>query len=95
MKYYAIIVGGGSGKRMQNPVAKQFLLLNGKPVLMHTISAFTSCNFKPEIIFHISFKTPNTDAYYFTTGIPKPNSKSRTVSSLLSTLPGNQLCIHI
>ncbi|TKC10000.1 2-C-methyl-D-erythritol 4-phosphate cytidylyltransferase [Pedobacter polaris] len=50
MKYYAIIVGGGSGKRMQNVIAKQFLLLKNKPVLMHTISAFISCSFKPEII---------------------------------------------
>ena len=50
MKYYAIIVGGGSGKRMQNAIAKQFLLLKNKPVLMHTISAFHSSPFKPEII---------------------------------------------
>lgn len=50
MKYYAIIVGGGSGKRMQNSVAKQFLLLKEKPVLMHTISAFHNSIFNPEII---------------------------------------------
>ncbi len=49
MKYYAIIVGGGSGKRMQNSVAKQFLLLKDKPVLMHTIQAFYNSPFKPEI----------------------------------------------
>lgn len=50
MKYYAIIVGGGSGKRMQNAIAKQFLLLKNKPVLMHTISAFVNSEIKPEII---------------------------------------------
>lgn len=50
MKYYAIIVGGGTGKRMQNAVAKQFLLLKNKPVLMHTITAFHTSPFKPEII---------------------------------------------
>jgi 2-C-methyl-D-erythritol 4-phosphate cytidylyltransferase len=50
MKYYAIIVAGGSGKRMQNVLAKQFLLLKDKPVLMHTISAFHNSNFNPEII---------------------------------------------
>jgi 2-C-methyl-D-erythritol 4-phosphate cytidylyltransferase len=50
MKYYAIIVGGGSGKRMQNVIAKQFLLLKNKPVLMHTLSAFYTSVFKPEII---------------------------------------------
>ncbi len=50
MKYYAIIVGGGSGKRMQNAIAKQFLLLQNKPVLMHTLSTFNSSLFKPELI---------------------------------------------
>ncbi|MDQ7949939.1 MAG: 2-C-methyl-D-erythritol 4-phosphate cytidylyltransferase [Pedobacter sp.] len=50
MKYYAIIVGGGSGKRMQNAVAKQFLLLKNKPVLMHTLTAFYQSPFKPELI---------------------------------------------
>ncbi|HRN36446.1 MAG TPA: 2-C-methyl-D-erythritol 4-phosphate cytidylyltransferase [Flavobacteriales bacterium] len=36
----AIIVAGGSGKRMGAPVPKQFLLLGGKPVLCRTIEAF-------------------------------------------------------
>lgn len=39
-KKYAIIVAGGSGTRMNSPVPKQFLKLNGLPVLMHTISKF-------------------------------------------------------
>ena len=50
MKYYAIIVGGGSGKRMQNSIAKQFLLLKNEPVLMHTLLAFYNSTFKPELI---------------------------------------------
>ena len=50
MKYYAIIVGGGSGKRMQNSIPKQFLLLKNKPILMHTISVFATSIFQPEII---------------------------------------------
>lgn len=50
MKYYAIIVAGGSGSRMQNAVAKQFLLLAGQPILMHTLERFNDCILKPEII---------------------------------------------
>jgi 2-C-methyl-D-erythritol 4-phosphate cytidylyltransferase len=38
---------------MQSAVPKQFLLLNGLPVLMHTIHAFYSSVSKPEIILVI------------------------------------------
>ena len=37
---HAIIVAGGSGKRMQSATPKQFLNLNGMPILMHTIKVF-------------------------------------------------------
>lgn len=59
MKYYAIIVGGGSGSRMQSDLPKQFMLLNGKPVLMHTLEAFYHSELKPEIILvlNIDFHT--------------------------------------
>lgn len=40
MKAYAIIVAGGKGLRMGGDVPKQFLPINGKPILMHTIEAF-------------------------------------------------------
>ncbi|MFC2187061.1 2-C-methyl-D-erythritol 4-phosphate cytidylyltransferase [Fulvivirgaceae bacterium LMO-SS25] len=36
-----IIVAGGSGSRMQSRTPKQFMLLLGKPLLMHTINCFT------------------------------------------------------
>jgi len=42
MNLYAIIVAGGSGSRMGSAVPKQFLVLAGKPVLMHTIEKFAS-----------------------------------------------------
>lgn len=37
---YVIIVAGGSGTRMQSDVPKQFLPLQGKPILMHTIERY-------------------------------------------------------
>jgi 2-C-methyl-D-erythritol 4-phosphate cytidylyltransferase len=40
MDKYAVIVAGGSGSRMKSDIPKQFLLLAGKPVLMHTIKQF-------------------------------------------------------
>jgi 2-C-methyl-D-erythritol 4-phosphate cytidylyltransferase len=50
MKTYAIIVAGGSGSRMRSVVPKQFLSLNGLPVLMHTLLAFHNSNSKPQLI---------------------------------------------
>ncbi|WP_244139390.1 2-C-methyl-D-erythritol 4-phosphate cytidylyltransferase [Mucilaginibacter ginkgonis] len=50
ISYYAIIVAGGSGSRMRSDVPKQFLLLNGLPVMMHTIQAFAQSTFRPKII---------------------------------------------
>ncbi|EOR95646.1 2-C-methyl-D-erythritol 4-phosphate cytidylyltransferase [Arcticibacter svalbardensis MN12-7] len=50
MHYYAIIVAGGSGKRMQADLPKQFHLLLGKPVMMHTIEAFYHSSYQPEIL---------------------------------------------
>jgi len=47
---YAIIVAGGSGSRMLSAVPKQFLLLGGLPVLMHTIRAFHQSKSRPQII---------------------------------------------
>ena len=47
MEEFALIVAGGSGTRMKSSVAKQFLPLLGKPVLMHTIEAFRQ--YSPDI----------------------------------------------
>ena len=40
MQRFAIIVAGGSGSRMQSELPKQFIELQGQPILMHTIRAF-------------------------------------------------------
>lgn len=50
MKKYAIIVAGGKGQRMGAGTPKQFLLLKGKPVLMHTIEAFSHADKTIELI---------------------------------------------
>ena len=40
MQKHAIVVAGGKGVRMGGSLPKQFLLLSGKPLLMHTLEAF-------------------------------------------------------
>lgn len=40
----AIIVAGGKGERMNADIPKQFLEINGKPILMHTLNVFRKYN---------------------------------------------------
>jgi 2-C-methyl-D-erythritol 4-phosphate cytidylyltransferase len=40
MKKNAVIVAGGTGTRMNTSMPKQFLLLNGKPILYYTLDTF-------------------------------------------------------
>ena len=54
MKKYAVLVAGGSGTRMGGAVPKQFLLLSGKPVLLHSIEKFLSAFYDIEIILVIN-----------------------------------------
>lgn len=41
MKEYVIIVAGGTGSRMKRDIPKQFIAINGLPILMHTMLAFS------------------------------------------------------
>lgn len=50
MKNTAIIVAGGQGSRMNQSIPKQFLELEGKPVLIHTIAAFLEADQAMQII---------------------------------------------
>ena len=50
MEMYVVIVAGGSGKRMGAEIPKQYLELDGRPVLMHTIERFKAFNPVIEII---------------------------------------------
>ena len=50
LKEYALIVAGGKGTRINSNVPKQFLELNGKPVLLHTLEAFYRYSEKINII---------------------------------------------
>ncbi len=99
MKHYAIIVAGGAGKRMQNTVSKQFLLLNNLPVLMHTLNAFYNCSLKPQIFLVLNvlehkkwaklcetynFKVPHTI-------VNGGQQRFNSVKNALNLLPNNAL----
>ncbi|MFD0749992.1 2-C-methyl-D-erythritol 4-phosphate cytidylyltransferase [Mucilaginibacter calamicampi] len=48
--HYAIVVAGGSGTRMGTTIPKQFLSVNGLPILMHSLLAFYNSASKPQLI---------------------------------------------
>ena len=47
---HALIVAGGKGTRIKTKLSKQFLELNGKPILLHTIEAFFRYSEKLNIV---------------------------------------------
>lgn len=49
-KIGAVIVAAGSGRRMGADIPKQFLLLNDKPIIWHTVKKFDSCVGIDEIV---------------------------------------------
>ena len=50
MKRSIIITAGGLGKRMGSELPKQFLLLNDKPILIHTLERFFAFDQNAQII---------------------------------------------
>ncbi len=79
MKTVAIIPAAGSSKRMQNDISKQYLLLDGIPVLAHTLGIFQK---SPEIdeIFLI---VPKRDIKFALNGIAERYGISK-VSKILA-----------
>lgn len=50
MRKYILIVAGGKGLRMGGDLPKQFIPLEGKPVLMHTLEAFHRWDASAELV---------------------------------------------
>ncbi len=50
MKKYVVIVAAGKGSRMTGTLPKQFLQLDDKPVLMHTISRFSAGDYHKVVV---------------------------------------------
>ena len=50
----AIIVAAGSGTRFGSEIPKQFLEINGKPLLIHTLEKFEQCDSIDAIILVLS-----------------------------------------
>ena len=57
MKVGAIITAAGQGKRIGTSVPKQFLKIQGKPLLHHTLTVFSSC----KLIDYVVLVMPEAD----------------------------------
>jgi 2-C-methyl-D-erythritol 4-phosphate cytidylyltransferase len=62
MKRYVLIVAGGKGERMGHELPKQFIPLNGRPVLMHTLERFHRWDLLADLILVL----PETHQPYWT-----------------------------
>ncbi len=49
-KEFALVVAGGKGTRIKTKLPKQFLELNGKPILLHTLEAFLQYSDEIQIV---------------------------------------------
>ena len=52
--HFVIIVAAGTGSRIGGNLPKQFLLLQERPILMHTMEKFANSSCKPQIILVLS-----------------------------------------
>ena len=50
----AVIPAAGQGTRMNAPINKQYLTLNGKPILAHTLEVFEKSELIHEIILVVN-----------------------------------------
>jgi 2-C-methyl-D-erythritol 4-phosphate cytidylyltransferase len=66
---HALIVAGGKGTRIKSSVPKQFLELNGLPILMHTINAFYRYSQNVNVILVL----PKDDFAYWSQLVQKYN----------------------
>ena len=99
MEKYVIIVSGGSGQRMGGELPKQFLLVSGKPILMHTVESFArvSEDFKFILVLpeaHFSTWNELVDEYNFTIPVTLVSGGAErffSVKNALEHVPENAL----
>lgn len=90
-KRIAVIVAGGSGQRMQNALPKQFMKVNGLPVIFHTIKAFHTYDPAIEIVVVIPEAHRNTflsltEKYRFDIPVTLVNGGATRTESVMSGL---------
>jgi 2-C-methyl-D-erythritol 4-phosphate cytidylyltransferase len=103
MKKSAIIVAGGSGLRMGGTLSKQYLEIGGRPILMHTLSAFHQYSSELDLVLVIPGKDVEywkklCDQYDFSLPhqlVAGGNSRFQSVKNGLDAVPGQEGLVAI
>jgi 2-C-methyl-D-erythritol 4-phosphate cytidylyltransferase / 2-C-methyl-D-erythritol 2,4-cyclodiphosphate synthase len=105
MKKIAIIPAGGAGTRLKSHVAKQFLLLDGLPILVHTLKVFQESKDIDDIILAlppdelVSIRQELIEKYGLTkvtTTVAGGNERQDSVRNCLGAIAGecDMVVIH-
>lgn len=102
MKRSFIITAGGSGTRMGNAIPKQFLLLDGKPLIMHTIERLHAFDHVAELVValpeqHIAYWQELTDKYDFDIIhkiVEGGTERFFSIKNALSFCTGDMVAVH-
>lgn len=101
MEKYIIIVAGGKGLRMGGDIPKQFLPIEGKPVLMRTIDSFVNYDKAINVIVvlpidHQSYWAELCKKYQFSTPHTIANggeTRFHSVKNGLALVPNSSNCV--
>ena len=103
MKKYVLIVAGGDGSRFGGDVPKQFVLIRGKPLLLHTINAFLRVDQSFKLVLVLpdkmveQWKSICKEYHFIHNHLIVPGGKTRQLSVLegLKYIPDDSLvAIH-
>lgn len=97
-----VIVAGGKGLRMGNDIPKQFLLLKGKPILMHTVEAFYNWDNACEIVLVLpesqhDYWSELVEKYAFTINLTVTSggeTRFHSVKNGLAKTTGDLIAVH-
>lgn len=103
MKKYAVIVAGGTGKRMGNVTPKQFLLLKGKAVVWYTLDTFLRAYDDLQVILVLPeqhMQKGKTIAASFTDGdrieiVPGGDTRFHSVQYGLKRIKGEEAVVFV